>query len=112
LFNVLKAYTILKPEVGYCQAQAPIAAFLLMHMPAEEAFWCFVAICDNYLSDYYYPGMVIFKNIYKFSNVLLFLYKLFQLQETLIQDGNILFALLKEREPNMYKLLVSVKFYL
>lgn len=58
LFNVLKAYTILKPEVGYCQAQAPIAAFLLMHMPGEQAFWCFVAICDDYLSDYYCPGMV------------------------------------------------------
>ncbi|XP_025419908.1 TBC1 domain family member 10A [Sipha flava] len=82
LFNVLKAYTILKPEVGYCQAQAPIAAFLLMHMPAEQAFWCFVAICDNYLRDYYSPGM-----------------------ETLIQDGNILFALLKNYEPHMYKLL-------
>jgi hypothetical protein len=50
----------LKPEVGYCQAQAPIAAFLLMHMPAEQAFWCFVAICDNYLRDYYSPGMVIY----------------------------------------------------
>lgn len=64
MFNVLKAYTILKPEIGYCQAQAPIAAFLLMHMPAEEAFWCFVAICDDYLSDYYYPGMVNLKYIY------------------------------------------------
>jgi len=59
LFNVLKAYTILNPIIGYCQAQAPIAAFLLMHMPAEQAFWCFVAICDDYLSDYYSPGMVI-----------------------------------------------------
>lgn len=64
LFNVLKAYTILKPEVGYCQAQAPIAAFLLMHLPAEQAFWCFVAICDDYLSDYYFPGMV---NLLKWS---------------------------------------------
>ncbi|VVC34071.1 Rab-GTPase-TBC domain [Cinara cedri] len=82
LFNVLKAYTILKPDVGYCQAQAPIAAFLLMHLPAEQAFWCFVAICDDYLSNYYCPGM-----------------------ETLIQDGNILFSLLKEREPHIYKLL-------
>lgn len=68
LFNVLKAYSILNPkvslvsnrltgnlnfnifglQVGYCQAQAPIAAFLLMHMPAEQAFWCFVAVCDRY----------------------------------------------------------------
>lgn len=49
LFNVLKAYSVLNPKVGYCQAQAPIAAFLLMHMPTEEAFWCFVSICDKYV---------------------------------------------------------------
>ena len=47
LFNVLKAYSILNPKVGYCQAQAPIAAFLLMHLPAEQAFWCFVSVCDR-----------------------------------------------------------------
>lgn len=35
LFRVLKAYTLYRPEEGYCQAQAPIAAVLLMHMPAE-----------------------------------------------------------------------------
>jgi len=35
LFRVLKAYTLHRPEEGYCQAQAPIAAVLLMHMPAE-----------------------------------------------------------------------------
>nr|XP_033811340.1 TBC1 domain family member 10A isoform X2 [Geotrypetes seraphini] len=37
LYRVLKAYTLYRPEEGYCQAQAPIAAVLLMHMPAEEA---------------------------------------------------------------------------
>ncbi|XP_050442570.1 TBC1 domain family member whacked [Adelges cooleyi] len=82
LFNVLKAYTIYRPKIGYCQAQAPIAAFLLMHMPAEQSFWCLVAVCDKYLVNYYSPGM-----------------------ESLILDGNILFALLKEKEPNIYKLL-------
>lgn len=35
LFRVLKAYTLYRPEEGYCQAQAPVAAVLLMHMPAE-----------------------------------------------------------------------------
>lgn len=47
LFNVLKAYSVYNPTVGYCQAQAPIAAFLLMQLPSEQAFWCFVAICDK-----------------------------------------------------------------
>ena len=35
LFRVLKAYTLHRPDEVYCQAQAPIAAVLLMHMPAE-----------------------------------------------------------------------------
>lgn len=35
LYNVLRAYTVHCPNVGYCQAQAPIVAVLLMHMPAE-----------------------------------------------------------------------------
>lgn len=57
LFNVLKAYTVINPDIGYCQAQAPVAAFLLMHMPAEQAFWCLVSISDKYLQDYYSPNM-------------------------------------------------------
>lgn len=36
LFRVLKAYSILNEKDGYCQAQAPIAATLLMHMPAGK----------------------------------------------------------------------------
>ena len=39
LFRVLKAYTLYRPEEGYCQAQAPIAAVLLMNMPAEVSSW-------------------------------------------------------------------------
>ena len=58
LFNVLKAYSVLNPQEGYCQGQAPLAATLLMHMPAEHAFWCFVAICDKYLTGYYAQGLV------------------------------------------------------
>ena len=49
LFKVLKAYSVYNPIEGYCQAQAPIAAALLMNMPAQEAFWCLVCICENYI---------------------------------------------------------------
>ncbi|XP_063220448.1 TBC1 domain family member whacked [Bacillus rossius redtenbacheri] len=86
LFEVLKAYSIRNKSVGYSQAQAPIAAFLLMHMPAEQAFWCLVSICDNYLVGYYSPGM-----------------------ETLQLDGDILFGLLKKVAPNVYKHLKKQK---
>ncbi|XP_032835948.2 TBC1 domain family member 10A-like [Petromyzon marinus] len=57
LARVLQAFSVLCPEVGYCQAQAPIAATLLMRMPAEEAFWCLVQICEHYLPGYYSPGL-------------------------------------------------------
>ncbi|XP_027141482.1 trichohyalin [Larimichthys crocea] len=55
LFRVLKAYTQYQPEEGYCQAQGPVAAVLLMNMPAEEAFWCLVQISEKYLPGYYSP---------------------------------------------------------
>ena len=58
LFRVLKAYSILNPIDGYFQGQAPVAAMLVMHMPAEEAFWCLVAICERYLPGYYSQGLV------------------------------------------------------
>ncbi|CDQ95626.1 unnamed protein product [Oncorhynchus mykiss] len=58
LYRVLKAYTLHRPEEGYCQAQAPIAAVLLMHMPAEDAFWGLVQICEKYLPGYYSVGLV------------------------------------------------------
>ena len=35
LLQVLKAYTVYLPQEGYCQAQGPLAALLLMHMPPE-----------------------------------------------------------------------------
>ncbi|RUS79286.1 hypothetical protein EGW08_012941 [Elysia chlorotica] len=80
LFEVLKAYSLHRPEEGYCQAQAPIAALLLMHMPAEQAFWCLVAICDKYLMGYYSPGL-----------------------EAIQLDGDILFGLLKKTSPSLHK---------
>jgi len=58
LFRILKAYSVHNTTDGYCQAQAPIAAVLLMHMPAEQAFWCLVSICEKYLPGYYSAGLV------------------------------------------------------
>ncbi|XP_063046778.1 apoptotic chromatin condensation inducer in the nucleus [Engraulis encrasicolus] len=55
LFRVLKIYTQFRPDEGYCQAQGPVAAVLLMNMPAEEAFWCLAQISEIYLPGYYSP---------------------------------------------------------
>lgn len=38
LFNILKAYSLLDPEVGYCQGLSFLAGLLLMHLEEEEAF--------------------------------------------------------------------------
>ncbi|XP_078393911.1 TBC1 domain family member 10B-like, partial [Cetorhinus maximus] len=46
LYRILKAYTIYRPEEGYCQAQAPVAAVLLMHMPAEVRETSTLPGCD------------------------------------------------------------------
>jgi|APCry1669190288_1035285.scaffolds.fasta_scaffold225270_1 Rab-GTPase-TBC domain len=45
LFNVLRAYFALDPEVGYTQGMNFIAGMLLMNLHNEEdAFWCLVYI--------------------------------------------------------------------
>nr|XP_023016210.1 TBC1 domain family member 1 [Leptinotarsa decemlineata] len=38
LFNVLKAYSLLDPEVGYCQGLSFVAGVLLLHMEESQAF--------------------------------------------------------------------------
>lgn len=80
LFRVLKAYTVINPVDGYCQAQAPIAAMLLMNMPSEKAFWCLLNICERYIPGYYSAGM-----------------------EAIQLDGDILFGLLKKSCPDVYR---------
>jgi hypothetical protein len=47
--------------VGYCQAQAPIAAILLMHLPPEQAFWVFVQINEEYVKGYFSDGLMAVK---------------------------------------------------
>ena len=41
LFNLLKAYSLLDPEVGYCQGLPFLAGLLLMHLDEEQAFSLF-----------------------------------------------------------------------
>ncbi|KAI1896383.1 hypothetical protein AGOR_G00094220 [Albula goreensis] len=86
LYRILKAYTVYRPEEGYCQAQAPVAAVLLMHMPAEQAFWCLVQICETYLPGYYSAGL-----------------------EAIQLDGEIFFSLLRRVCPMAYRHLKKFK---
>ncbi|CAH8476376.1 hypothetical protein MS3_00010188 [Schistosoma haematobium] len=84
LFNILKAYSLLHPATGYCQAQAPIAAALLIHMPEEDAFWTFVCLCNRYMTDYFKSDLVRVKI-----------------------ELNMLFELVKKYQPDIYHHMVK-----
>jgi hypothetical protein len=47
LFNVMKAYAVMDPEVGYCQGSAFIVGMLLLNMPEEDAFCVFVKLMSR-----------------------------------------------------------------
>ncbi|XP_042317961.1 ecotropic viral integration site 5 protein homolog isoform X3 [Sceloporus undulatus] len=58
LFNVMKAYSLVDREVGYCQGSAFIVGLLLMQMPEEEAFCVFVTLMQDYrLRELFKPSM-------------------------------------------------------
>ncbi|CAM9098021.1 unnamed protein product, partial [Lampetra fluviatilis] len=58
LFNVMKAYSLVDPEVGYCQGSAFIVGLLLMQMPEEDAFCVFVRLMQGYrLRELFKPSM-------------------------------------------------------
>lgn len=60
LLNVLRAYALHDPEVGYCQGMGFLSALFLSYMPEEQAFWHLVA-CLNHkrydLANVYRPRM-------------------------------------------------------
>ncbi|KIM40114.1 hypothetical protein M413DRAFT_446268 [Hebeloma cylindrosporum] len=58
LFNVLKAYSLYDPLVGYCQGLPFIVAILLLNMPDEEAFSLLVRLMSVYdLQGHFLPEM-------------------------------------------------------
>ncbi|TBU26462.1 rab-GTPase-TBC domain-containing protein [Dichomitus squalens] len=58
LFNVLKAYSLYDPQVGYCQGLPFIVAILLLNMPDEEAFCLLVRLMHSYdLRGHFLPEM-------------------------------------------------------
>ncbi|KAG1751548.1 rab-GTPase-TBC domain-containing protein [Suillus paluster] len=58
LFNVLKAYSLYDPQVGYCQGLPFVVAVLLLNMPDEEAFSLLVRLMHSYdLRGHFLPEM-------------------------------------------------------
>ncbi|KAM9856468.1 TBC1 domain family member 1 isoform 2-T2 [Aulostomus maculatus] len=72
LYNILKAYSLLDPEVGYCQGMSFIAGVLLLHMGEEDAFNMLKFLMyDVGLRKQYRPDMIILQiQMYQLSRLL------------------------------------------
>uniref|UniRef100_A0A3Q3J166 TBC1 domain family member 4 n=1 Tax=Monopterus albus TaxID=43700 RepID=A0A3Q3J166_MONAL len=72
LYNILKAYSLLDPEVGYCQGLSFIAGVLLLHMREEDAFNMLKFLMyDIGLRKQYRPDMIILQiQMYQLSRLL------------------------------------------
>ncbi|XP_042170736.1 LOW QUALITY PROTEIN: TBC1 domain family member 1-like [Oncorhynchus tshawytscha] len=72
LYNLLKAYSLLDPEVGYCQGLSFVAGVLLLHMGEEEAFNMLQFLMYHMgLRKQYRPDMMILQiQMYQLSRLL------------------------------------------
>ncbi|GFY05647.1 TBC1 domain family member 1 [Trichonephila clavipes] len=72
LFNLLKAYSLLDKEVGYCQGLSFVAGILLLHMPEEQAFSLMKYLMFNLgLRRQYKTDMVAFQiQMYQLSRLI------------------------------------------
>ncbi|TPX61410.1 hypothetical protein SpCBS45565_g07248 [Spizellomyces sp. 'palustris'] len=58
LRNVLRAYAVYNPEIGYCQGMGMLAGMMLMHMPPEESFWLLVSTLEKHLKNFFTPVLL------------------------------------------------------
>ncbi|XP_007098920.1 TBC1 domain family member 1 isoform X3 [Panthera tigris] len=72
LYNILKAYSLLDQEVGYCQGLSFVAGILLLHMGEEEAFHMLKFLMfEMGLRKQYRPDMIILQiQMYQLSRLL------------------------------------------
>ncbi|XP_009460116.1 PREDICTED: TBC1 domain family member 1 isoform X4 [Nipponia nippon] len=72
LYNILKAYSLLDQEVGYCQGLSFVAGVLLLHMSEEDAFKMLKFLMfDMGLRKQYRPDMTILQiQMYQLSRLL------------------------------------------
>eukprot|EP00736_Rhodelphis_marinus_P006583 Rmarinus@m.12083 len=73
LTNILIAYSVSDPEVGYCQGMSVIAAILLLYMTEEEAFLVFSAIMRDEKHNFrqiFLPGFpLLYEYLYIFQRL-------------------------------------------
>jgi len=47
LYRVLKAFSLYREDIGYCQGMQAITALLLQFLPEEDAFWVLASLADD-----------------------------------------------------------------
>mmetsp|Transcript_32008 Transcript_32008/g.70106 ORF Transcript_32008/g.70106 Transcript_32008/m.70106 type:complete len:362 (+) Transcript_32008:1258-2343(+) len=93
LLNVLRAYSVFNPEVGYCQGMGFVTGLLLMYNSEEDTFLMLVSLLENYeMAGLFRPGLPLL-NRYFFQLQRLIQIHLPALYEHLGQHGV---------EPSMY----------
>ncbi|KEP60024.1 UNVERIFIED_CONTAM: TBC domain-containing protein [Hammondia hammondi] len=72
LFNVLKAYAIFNPDVGYCQGMGFLSGILLMYMDEEDAFYMLVCLLHKHnMQGLFTPGLpTLEKYFFQFQRLL------------------------------------------
>ncbi|XP_055716337.1 TBC1 domain family member 4 isoform X3 [Phlebotomus papatasi] len=72
LFNLLKAYSILDPELGYCQGLGFICGVLLLHLEEADAFEMLKHLMfKRQMRSKYLPDMTVFqRELYQLSRLL------------------------------------------
>jgi len=93
LLNVLRAYSVFNPEVGYCQGMGFICGLLLMYMCEEDAFLMLASLLENYrMAGLFMPNLPLLNKYF------------FQLQRLLEMHIPVLYKHLAQQgvEPTMY----------
>lgn len=58
LFQVLRAYSVYNPTVGYCQGMGYMCALLLCYLNEEDAFWTMVSVMQKHqMEGLYQEGL-------------------------------------------------------
>eukprot|EP00812_Abedinium_dasypus_P001528 NODE_1185_length_1216_cov_44.881137.p2 GENE.NODE_1185_length_1216_cov_44.881137~~NODE_1185_length_1216_cov_44.881137.p2 ORF type:complete len:289 (-),score=122.21 NODE_1185_length_1216_cov_44.881137:332-1198(-) len=93
LLNVLRAYSVFNPEVGYCQGMGFICGLLLMYMREEDAFLMLISLLETYrMSGLFMPNLPLLNRYF------------FQLQHLIEMHMPTLFSHFAQQgvEPTMY----------
>ncbi|KAJ8037775.1 TBC1 domain family member 2B [Holothuria leucospilota] len=59
LRNVLLAYSVHNPAIGYCQGLNRLAAIALLYLEEEDVFWCLVCVIEHIMPMDYYSKTLI-----------------------------------------------------